>query len=86
MLGEVFGGNGVVVAPAQKQEREHWDEVTAALVVPSPKSAEDTVTVDQLIEQAVSSCPRERAKLRDSAATAAQGRWQTRANVEAALR
>lgn len=55
VLGEVLGGKGVVIAPAQKQEREHWDEVTVALVVPSPKSAEDTVTVDQLIEQAVTS-------------------------------
>src|ERR1017187_4678800 len=32
VLGEVFEGKGVVVAPAQKQEREHWDEVTVALV------------------------------------------------------
>ena len=54
VLGEVFDGNGVVVAPAQKQEREHWDEVTVALVVPPPKSGGDAVTIDQLIEQAVS--------------------------------
>ncbi len=52
VLGEVFDGNGVVVAPAQKQERENWDEVTAALVVPPPPSAADAVTIDQLIEQA----------------------------------
>ena len=44
----------MVVAPAQKQEREHWDEVTVALVVPPPKSPGDAVTIDQLIEQAAS--------------------------------
>jgi hypothetical protein len=53
LLGEVFDGNGVVVAPAQKLERENWDEVTVALVVPPPQSAADAVTIDQLIEQAV---------------------------------
>jgi hypothetical protein len=54
VLGEVFDGNGVVVAPVQKQEREHWDEVTIALVVPPPQAAADAVTIDQLIEQAMS--------------------------------
>jgi hypothetical protein len=54
VLGEVFDGNGVVVAPPQKQEREYWDEVTAALVIPSPQGTGDAVTIDQAIEQAVS--------------------------------
>src|SRR5664279_4540069 len=54
VLGEVFDGNGVVVAPPQKQEREYWDEVTAALVIPPPHGAGDAVTIDQAIEQAVS--------------------------------
>ena len=54
MIGEIFGGNGVVVAPPQKQEREYWDEVTAALVVPPPQSAAEAVTIDQLIDRAVS--------------------------------
>jgi|GEM_PF-2147460 hypothetical protein len=54
VLGEVFDGNGVVVAPPQKQEREYWDEVTAALVIPPPQGAGDAVTIDQVIEQAVS--------------------------------
>jgi len=53
VLGEVFDGNGVVVAPTQKQEREYWDEVTAALVIPPPQGAGDAVTADQAIEQAV---------------------------------
>ncbi len=34
MLGEVFGGNGVVVAPEQKGERALWDAITVALVAP----------------------------------------------------
>jgi hypothetical protein len=54
LLGEVFDGNGVVVAPPQKQEREFWDEVTVALVFPPPQSAGEAVTIDQAIEQAVS--------------------------------
>ena len=53
-MGEVFDGNGVVVAPPQKLEREYWDEVTAALVIPPPQSAADAITIDQAIEQAVS--------------------------------
>jgi hypothetical protein len=55
MLGEIFAGNGVVVAPPQKQERALWDEVTIALVIPSPEGDEDPVTIDQAITQAVSS-------------------------------
>jgi hypothetical protein len=54
LLGEVFDGNGVVIAPPQKQEHELWDEVTAALVIPPPQSAADAVSIDQAIEQAVS--------------------------------
>lgn len=54
MLGEVFAGNGVVVAPLQKQERALWEEVTVALVIPSPEGDEDPVTLDQAIAQAVS--------------------------------
>jgi hypothetical protein len=55
LLGDVFAGNGVVVAPPQKQERALWDEVTIALVIPSPEGDEDPVTIDQAIAQAVSS-------------------------------
>jgi hypothetical protein len=55
MLGEIFNGNGVVVAPPQKQERALWDAVTVALVIPSPEGDEDPVTIDQAIEKAVSS-------------------------------
>jgi len=55
MLGEVFDGNGVVVAPAQKQARELWDEVTVALVIPAPEGDEEPVTVAEAIAHAVSS-------------------------------
>src|SRR3974390_47091 len=55
MLGEVFDGNGVVVAPTQKQARELWDEVTVALVIPAPEGDEEPVTVAEAIAQAVSS-------------------------------
>ena len=54
MLGEILGGNGVVVAPPQKQDREDWDEVTVALVVPAPKQDEAPVGLDRAIAQAVS--------------------------------
>ena len=54
VLGPVFDGNGVLIAPPQaKQERETWDTVTAALVIPPPQSSADAVTIDQVIEQAV---------------------------------
>jgi hypothetical protein len=56
VLGQAFDGNGVVVAPPPqpKQERESWDTVTAALVIPPPQSSTEAVTIDQVIEQAVS--------------------------------
>src|SRR3974377_2549404 len=44
MLGEVFDGNGVVVAPTQKQARELWDEGTVALVIPAPAGDEEPGT------------------------------------------
>lgn len=53
MLGEVYEGNGVAVAPLQKQERSLWDAVTVALVIPAPQGDEDPVTVGQAIAKAV---------------------------------
>ena len=53
ILGEVFDGNGVVVAPPQKQERELWDEVTVALVIPPPQGNSEPVTIGEAIAQAV---------------------------------
>jgi hypothetical protein len=51
VLGEIFEGNGVVVAPEQKEDRALWDEVTVALIVPPPQAGEDPVSIDQLIER-----------------------------------
>src|SRR5271165_3132796 len=53
MLSEVYDGHGVVVAPQQKLEREQWDEVTVALVIPAPDEDEDPVSIDEAIAQAV---------------------------------
>lgn len=52
IVGEVFDGNGVVVAPAQKLDRTLWDEVTVALILPPAEGDEEPVTLDGMIEQA----------------------------------
>jgi len=54
MLGEVSDGNGVVVAPAQKQDRALWDAITVALVVPPPTGDEEPIGLNGVIEQASS--------------------------------
>jgi hypothetical protein len=55
LLGEVFNGNGVIVAPEQKQERELWDVVTVGQVVPPPQEDQDPVSIDRIIEQTLAS-------------------------------
>ena len=52
ILGEVFDGNGVVVAPPQKLDKPLWDEITVALVLPPSEGDEEPVSLDGLIEQA----------------------------------
>jgi hypothetical protein len=52
VLGEVFDGNGVVVAPTQKLDRALWDEITVALILPPSEGDEEPMTLDGLIEQA----------------------------------
>jgi hypothetical protein len=54
-LGSIFDGNGIVVAPPQKQDRALWDEVTVALMIPPPEGDEEPISIDQAIERAVSS-------------------------------
>lgn len=54
MLGQVFDGNGVVVAPPQTQERALWDAITVALVVPPPQGDEGPSGLNRVIEQATS--------------------------------
>ncbi len=52
VLGEIFDGNGVVVAPSQKLDRALWDEITVALILPPAEGDEEQVSLDGLIEQA----------------------------------
>lgn len=54
-LGPIFDGNGIVVAPPQKQDRALWDEVTVALMIPPPEGDEEPVSIDKAIEKAVAS-------------------------------
>ncbi len=54
MLGEVFDGNGVVVAPPQKEDRALWDAITVALVVPPPQGDEEPLGLNGVIDRATS--------------------------------
>jgi len=54
LLGEVFDGNGVVVAPEQVGDRAQWSEITVALMVPAPPDGQE-VTLNGIVEQASSS-------------------------------
>lgn len=51
VLGEVFDGNGVVVAPPQKLDKALWDGITVAMIVPEPEGDEEPASVDVIIEQ-----------------------------------
>ena len=51
VMGEIFDGNGVVVAPPQKDEQPLWNVVTVALVAP-PKDADQALGLDGVIQQA----------------------------------
>lgn len=52
MLGDVYEGNGVVIAPAQKQDRSLWDEITVAMIVPPSTGDEEPASLDSVIESA----------------------------------
>ena len=52
MLGESIG-DGVVVAPQQTVDRELWDEVTVAAVVPPPAQNQPAMSIDQVIATAM---------------------------------
>jgi hypothetical protein len=54
ILGEIFAGHGVVVAPPQTQDRALWSAITVAMVVPPPEGDEDPVDLNGVIEQATS--------------------------------
>lgn len=52
MLGDVFDGNGVVIAPAQKSDRALWDEITIATVAPPPQDGQASPGLDGIIQRA----------------------------------
>lgn len=52
MLGESIG-DGVVVAPQQTLDPTLWDEVTVAAVVPPPAEDQPAISIDQVIESAM---------------------------------
>jgi hypothetical protein len=54
ILGEIFAGHGVVVAPPQKQDRTLWNAITVAMVVPPPEGDDEPVDLDGVIGQATS--------------------------------
>src|SRR5271157_2734691 len=49
LLGEVFEGNGGVVASQQKDDRALWDASTVAMVVPPPEGDEEPVGLNGVI-------------------------------------
>jgi hypothetical protein len=49
VLGDVFNGNGVVIAPQQKGERAQWDAITVALVAPAGENG-DGPSLNKVIE------------------------------------
>jgi hypothetical protein len=54
VLSDTLAGHGVVIAPAQKQDRTLWDEITVAMVAPPPEGDEEGIGLDGVIQQASS--------------------------------
>lgn len=52
MLGPIFNGNGVVVAPVQKLEESLWNEITVAMIAPPPSDGQEPLGLNGVIEQA----------------------------------
>lgn len=50
MLGEIYDGNGVVIAPTQKDEQPLWDVITVAMV--APPSEDGGLGLNGIIEEA----------------------------------
>ncbi len=51
MLGEIYDGKGVVVAPVQKEDQSFWDNITVAMVAP-PADSDQALGLNGVIEQA----------------------------------
>jgi len=54
VLGEIFAGHGVVVAPPQTQDRSLWNAITLAMVVPPPEGDREPLGLDAVIQEATS--------------------------------
>jgi hypothetical protein len=52
MLGDIYDGRGVVVAPQQAGDQNFWDEVTVAMVAPPPEENEGALSLDGVIQEA----------------------------------
>ena len=52
MLGEIYDGKGVVVAPVQKEDQSFWDNITVAMVAPPPEGDDEGIGLKGVIEQA----------------------------------
>jgi hypothetical protein len=51
MLGEIYDGKGVVIAPVQKEDQSFWDNITVAMVAP-PAEGDKALGLKGVIEQA----------------------------------
>jgi hypothetical protein len=51
MMGQVYDGKGVVVAPPQKEEQPLWNEITVAMVAP-PSDIDQAIGLDGIIQEA----------------------------------
>jgi hypothetical protein len=52
MLGEIYDGKGVVVAPVQKEDQSFWDNITVAMVAPPTEGDDEGIGLKGVIEQA----------------------------------
>jgi hypothetical protein len=52
ILGEIYDGKGVVVAPVQKEDQSFWDNITVAMVAPPTEGDDEGIGLNGVIEQA----------------------------------
>lgn len=52
MLGEIYDGKGVVVAPVQKEDQSFWDNITVAMVAPPTEGDDEGIGLNGVIQQA----------------------------------
>ena len=85
MLGEVYDGNGVVVAPPQKLDKHCGMRSRLRSSCRRPEGDEEPVSLDGMIEQASKSMREGGQSVRDLAAPAAHRGPQAGADAEGAL-